>query len=203
MIILTWMTFRLCFISIIPNMIGDRTSVYGNIAQTLILIMMALMSALAYGKYKFLSIILFVIYSCMFIGCFFSFSSHDVFTIIISIGGIATTYRSVEVTLDYKQLTQTEGFPYFNIRLVEQEENSTYIPTYEKAYYSSGKKDMDSSENLPKQSVADKEEDTEEIEVDMPEISLNLSSVQNITSEIFVPEHNKFCCMSDSPHKIQ
>lgn len=201
MIILTMFTVRFNIISLIPNLIGDGTMVGANFVQVLILLSMIGMAGLAVGKYKFLNIILFLIYFAMAVSCFFNMKFSNFFTMPIGLFGIALTFKSFGAYCDYKQLSKTEGFPFFNERLAEQTENSSYKSRYEEEYHQTVKKEMP----VPQQNVQNsKFNDIETLpEMDQLDISSAIVKKQTAsdTSYMFIPEHKKYCAMSDSPRK--
>lgn len=195
MMIFTMLTVRLSVISWIPNMIGDGTSLASGFVQFIILFSLIGMSALAVGKYKFFNVILFVIYTLMALSCFYSGKAIDSITMLFGTGGAFFTFRSYSVMCDYRQLTNTEGFPHFNMRLAEQLENREYVAQYEDEYYHNDKQDMPEPEKTAPLEFDFHNSEMEAIETTSLNVTNEKNSQYNSSSE-------KFCFMSESPHKL-
>lgn len=203
MIILTIFTIRFNVISWLPNLIGDGTTVGANLVQTLLLLAMAGMSALAVGKYKFFNMLLFVIYLTMAFSCFFTNYFFDVLSFFIGAVGAALTFKSFSAFLDYRQLSQTEGFPFFNKRLAEQEENSEYVSRYGENITGCKDKVMDE----PKQSVQPAEFTGKSLAAEMDSLDKSavipeLPEISRSVDKLYAPQHKKYCAMLESPRKL-
>ncbi|MBE6862697.1 MAG: hypothetical protein E7497_07375 [Ruminococcus sp.] len=135
MFITTWMTFRYGIISIIPNLIGDRSSLGANAFQSLLIILIAAAAVLGAVKYRFMTVLLFALYAAMFVSTCISTVAHEIFTVPVSLAGVFFTYKAPFMYRDYRILCKTEGFPHFNERLAYQEENREYKATYENEYH--------------------------------------------------------------------
>lgn len=198
--ILTFFTLRFSIISIIPNLFGDGTTVAANLIQLVILLAITGMSALSVGKYKFFNIILFILYIVMTIASLFSGSFADIFTFFIGVGGIMFTFRSYSVWCDYRQLTETEGFPHFSLHVAEEEESNGYVARYEDAYYSNQAQNMDSAENSIEPISFSGNDLIPEME------SLDSTFINNIAdadnNNIYIPKSQKHCSISESPLKL-
>lgn len=143
MFILTWMTFRIRFISIIPNLFGDGSSLAANAVQSLIILGLAVMSAASMGNFKLGNAIMFLIYFAILVGTFFSPRADDIFSVLLSIAGMLLTYRAPGAFLDYNALSSLEGFPHFSDRYTYQVENREYVSMYEEAYHNTKNCGMD------------------------------------------------------------
>lgn len=171
MLVLTWCTIRIGVISIIPNMLGERSDLLPNFFQSLLIIMMAAFSFLSYFRYKIFSVFLFLIYAAMLVAGLFSneITSHH-FSIIIGLGGVIFSYNSFFVYSDYKQLQLTEGFPDFSKRLTFQNQHSEYVPEYKNRYHGSRSTEMSEPEPLKMADTPEKEESGDKRPAEMDEI---------------------------------
>lgn len=149
MLFLTWMTFRMKVISFIPELIGDRASLAANSVQSLIIIAMAAAAFAAVVRYKIFDLLLFVIYSAMFILGAVSHSPDDILTLIIGVGGIIVSYKAPLLFLDSIQLKNTEGYPHFNERVTYQNEHKEFISRYEEEYHNNKTAEMSEAEAVP------------------------------------------------------
>lgn len=96
-----------------------------NILTSVFLIIMAVMGK---AKYKFCNVFLFCIYLAMTVASIINFGdrSSDIITIGLGIVGIYIFFPSLQAWRDYRVISRTEGFPYFNERFASQLENPKY-----------------------------------------------------------------------------
>ncbi len=146
LIILTWMTFRFSIISVFPNIVGDRTDLSANLVQTLIILVLPVLDLLACGKYKIFNVILLFIYGAMFFTSGFSKNASDIFSFLAGAVGGFSHIKAINRFLDYRQLSHTEGFPFFDELLQSREDNSEYVSDYGKKTPSAV---MDSPDPVP------------------------------------------------------
>ena len=69
----------------------------------------------------------------MIVGAVFDGSAVDIITFIIGVIGAILTKDCFSCYTDYRQLTQTEGWPIFNLHLTESDEHSSYESRYASA----------------------------------------------------------------------
>lgn len=201
MLVLTIFTLRFNIISLIPNLFGDGTTVAANFVQSAILIGIVIIAGMATGSYKIFSVIIFLLYASMTVSCVFTDNFSDIFTFPIGAIGSALTFRSLGYYLDYVQLSGTEGFPLFNERLAEQEENSEYTPLHV---------DMSDGDNAmaePSQAAAPFEFTGGDFTPEMEQLteasaSNEIPEISTAPARIYMPRHKKHCQMSESPQRL-
>lgn len=136
MALMTAFGFPLSAVSLIPSLFGDAFNAYYLICQWSEIILLAVIAGIGCGKYKFCQLILFAIYCFMILGCFISgVKMIDSIPFAIGVIGVIITYPSISAFLDYRQLMNTEGFPYFNHLFAQAEDNPVYKPQYINKYH--------------------------------------------------------------------
>lgn len=130
MILSTFLGLHLGPFSLLPSLAGENYSIGYMLIQLAELILMEVLAVLGFIRYKECSSVLCVIYvlavlsgigggrDCIMNGGF-----------IVAVIGVILSYPSFSVCADFKQLVETEGYPYFN-RLFEEPENPGYQATY-------------------------------------------------------------------------
>lgn len=124
---LTFAVVYIPAISFIPSAFGSMTSINYLGVQLAELALILAMAFLGYGKRKFFNNILFFVYLAIAMAGFFE---ENLFSAtvgeVVGIGGVILFFRSFGVCADYRQLMNTEGFPYFNIRYAESRDKPDY-----------------------------------------------------------------------------
>lgn len=194
--ILTLFGIRFSLISIIPNLIGEPTVIISDIVQHIIIIGIAVMAGLSVGRFKIFSPILFIVYALMAV---LSLFSSDILSFVIGAAGGAFNFRCLSVYFDYMQLTQTEGFPIFNKRLAEQEENSEYVSRYGNGNIQSGDAPMEA----PEQDIVQPEFTGRNFvpEMTVLESSPPVPETNTTVTAVYYPMHKKYCALSESPQR--
>lgn len=129
MLLFTFLAFPVRALSWIPSIFGDSTSAGFIIIQCAEILIMAVLGFMNCLKFKISGIILFFIYSIMMIACFVGgIKAVNSFSFIFAAAGVFVTFRSFTCYSDYKQLEQTEGFPYFNDLLDSDNSAIIYNP---------------------------------------------------------------------------
>ncbi len=194
MFIFTIFTVRFNIISVIPNLFGDGTTVAANFVQTLVLLLMVFMAWLGAMDKKIFDVILFAVYAAMFISVLFTNNAWDLLTLIIGAAGTALTFRSYGNYCDFEQLVHTEGYPFFNERLAQQEENNSYSAQYEEEYRSHENKSMENPEDGISAAVFS----GNDTEAEMEEIfAASVPDENSTAARIYSPRCGKFCTMSE------
>ncbi|MDE5946803.1 MAG: hypothetical protein K2G63_05840 [Oscillospiraceae bacterium] len=143
-----------------------------NIITSLFLIIMAVMGK---AKYKFCNVFLFCIYLAMPVASIINFGDRtsDIITIGLGIIGIYIYFPSLQAWRDYRVISRTEGFPYFNERFANQLENPKYKCENYHEDYADDEKPMQEIEKELTDNINADEIDKKE---DNPnKISMNLS----------------------------
>ncbi|MDE5853922.1 MAG: hypothetical protein K2H19_02530, partial [Ruminococcus sp.] len=136
MALMTAFGFPLSIVSLIPSLFGDAFNACYLICQWSEIILIAVIAGIGCGKYKFCHLILFAIYCFIILGCFIGgVKMINSIPFAIGIIGIIITYPSISAFFDYRQLMNTEGFPYFNHLFALAEDNPVYKPQYINKYY--------------------------------------------------------------------
>ena len=193
LVFLTLCTFRPAVVSWIPSLLGESTEVAPFFLQLLISLMPIAMAGINCGKRKVFGMILFGFYIAQAVFGFICMSSNfvDVFSLILGLGGVATSFRAVSDYLDWKQLMETEGFPHFNLRYTEQIENPDYVPVY------NGK---DQSDHMSEAEKITELLFTQKDSI-MPGIAEAKPALKGDPDYVFRPAGGKHCSMSESPIK--
>jgi len=200
LIMLSFFSLRFSVISWLPMLMGESTEVLPFFVQLLTIIMIIVIAALNYGKHKICGVVLFFIYAFMAVFGFIN-SDDNLPDIMTSTLGAFGTVRSITAFKDYtdwKQLVDTEGFPFFSVRVTEATENPNYQPQYTGAGAATN---MSSPvQNDPLLFTG------QDVDADMPEIP-SLAQMKayrdtQATEVEFVQEGEKYCCISESPIKI-
>ena len=129
---------RYPLISALPyGIFGNEAEIAAIIFQILEAALIALVGVLQYGHRKWGSVVLFVLYLLMTAITLFSGTTiHSPFSFGVGAIGIFFSFKALPMYLDYLQLKGTEGFPEFDQRETEQEENRIYQPQYGEQFYS-------------------------------------------------------------------
>lgn len=169
---------------------------------------------------KVLHVILFVIYVLMFIApIFYMFTLLDALTFIAGGLGVIYGYRAPASYLDYRQLSETEGFPVFSIILAESDEKKKRMDSFdnwyeqkknEKRSYDSSGKDLTVNvpvppsvpQTAPPVQPAVKKEVSAEMG-NMPEIVINRKVSAAADPDRFKPKTGKAGRISDSGLKFR
>ena len=103
--------------------------------QALISLSLAVLAFFGCGRRKILHLVLLLIYGAMFISCLvYRYTVLDIFTFIIGGMGILFGYNSYADYFDYKQISETEGFPQFSLILTEYDEKKDEQKKFEEWY---------------------------------------------------------------------
>lgn len=137
MALMTAFGLPLSAVSFIPSIFGDAFNACYLICQWSEIILLAVIAGIGCGKYKFCQLILFTVYCLMILGCFISgVKMIDSIPFAIGAIGVIITYPSISAFLDYRQLMNTEGFPYFSYLFAQTNDNPVYKPQYINKYHS-------------------------------------------------------------------
>ena len=192
-LLFTLCTFRLAVVSWVPSLIGDSTDIAALFTQILIVLAIGGCAALNCGKYKIFGMILFGFYIAQAVFGFICMDDNaaDIFSLILGIGGVATSFRAVSDYLDWNQLRETEGFPHFNLRYAEQLDNPEYVPVHTGA---------DAADQM---SAPEKVDDLmfTQRDMSMPALSAPKPAMKGDPEYVFRPAGGKHCSMSESPIK--
>ena len=194
--VLTLFGVRFSLISFIPDLIGDPTVIISDIVQHIIIIGIAVMAGFSVGKFKIFSPILFALYALMAI---ISVFTSDIISFVIGAAGGAFNYKCLSVYFDYKQLSQTEGFPFFNKRLAEQEENSEYVSKYGNKNIQSAPEPMEA----PEPDIVQPEFTGRNYVPEMASLDSTPAVPERITpvNAVYYPMHKKFCAGAGRPRR--
>lgn len=120
-------------LSFIPSLFDDPLYIF---VQTAEIILLDVLAFTACSKYKISSVILFIVHCLIIIGCFAGgIRTLNTFPFLIGIIGAVVNYPSISAFLDYRQLTQTEGFPQFSLVLADADDNPEFISDYGEEYH--------------------------------------------------------------------
>ena len=195
MIICTIFMLRFAVISWIPSLLGESTEVAPLFTQLLIIALIALLAMLNCGRWKICGVILTGIFAAMVIfgniGLAREDSSTDLITVLLGAFGIVRSFMSVPDYLDWKQLSETEGFPLFNIRFAVQNDNPDYVPVH------TGE-DASDQMSAPEQ-VNEMPFGLNSQYSEMP--ALTAPKINGKSIYTFDPSEGKHCEMSESPIK--
>lgn len=157
MALMTFFGLPLSAVSLIPSLFGDKFNAYYLIFQWSEIILLAVIAGIGCGKYKVCQLVLFAVYCFIIIGCFISgIKMVDSIPFAIGTAGVIITYPSISAFLDYRQLSETEGFPYFSRIFAQHEDNPVYKSQYIDNYHGGTENDC----NMPAPSAAVKNEMT-------------------------------------------
>ncbi len=135
MALMTAFGLPLSAVSFIPSLFGDAFNASYLICQWSEIILLAVIAGIGCGKYKFCQLMLFAVYFLIILGCFTGgVKMIDSISFVIGIIGVIITYPSISAFLDYRQLMNTEGFPYFSCLLAQADDNPVYKPQYINKY---------------------------------------------------------------------
>ncbi len=198
--LLTLFGIRFSVISWLPMLLGERNDLLPFFVQLLTIIFIVVLSGLNCGKHKFCGVILLGIYAFMAVFGFINTKDNLADYITCSLGalGVVCSIVSVKDYTDWKQLVETEGFPHFDIKVTESNENPNYQPQHTGAGASPNMSPVTPA--VPLQFTG------QDVELDMPELP-SLSQIKAYRSKSdsdaeFVQEDGKYCCISESPIKI-
>lgn len=201
-IVLTMLSFfmlRFSVISWLPMLMGESTEPGPFMVQILTIILIIVIAALNYGKHKICGVVLFFIYAFMAVFGFINSGNNlpDIMTAALGAFGVVRSFTAFRDYTDWKQLVETEGFPYFNIKVTEADENPTYQPQYTGA---------GATPNMSPPVQSDPLLFTgQNVDVDMPEmpslVQMKAYRDKEVSEMKFVPEGEKYCCISESPIK--
>lgn len=197
---LTLFSLRFAVISWIPALLGEADEMLPFLVQEATVLFIVLLAGLNCGKRKLCGVILLFIYLFMAVFGFICSGENvgDYLTAIIGVIGTFCSLFSVRAYTDWKQLVNTEGFPYFSVKVTEADEH----PEYEPQYTGTGATDSMS----PAEKTAPMKFTGLDVQLDMPELP-SLSQIKayrdtSVTEVEFVQEGEKYCCISESPIKI-
>lgn len=126
---------RLCVISWIPSLFGGERDLAPYFLRLLSCLMFIVLACLGWGRFKICNIILTCIYFIMTVApVFVGQSLFDAVVLMAGVAGLLMSLRSFTYYRDYNQLRETEGFPHFNQRYIEQVEFSEYRSQHMKRY---------------------------------------------------------------------
>lgn len=194
MILCTLFSLRFAVISWIPSLLGESTDVAPLFTQLLILVLIAVLAMLNCGRWKICGIILTGLFIAMVIfgniGLVHD-SNTDLFTVLLGVFGIIRSYMSVPDYLDWNQLSETEGFPQFNLRFAEQNDNPNYVPVHTGENASDQMSSPEAVNELPFGLNSQYSE--------MPELTAPKANIKSLYT--LDPSEGKHCEMSESPIK--
>ena len=134
MLFITYCGAAMPLVSWIPSLFGCSTCVPFLFSQTAELILVALASFLAFGRWKIIHIGLFIGYVLLTVATFFSGSAIGIITFIIGVVGTVLTAPCFKIYSDYHQLMETEGWPHFSLHYAEAMEHPTFTSRYMSEY---------------------------------------------------------------------
>lgn len=116
--------------SLLPSLAGENYSIGYMLIQLTELILMEVLAIIGYVRYKECSSALCVIYVLAVLsGIGGGLGCMKTVGFAAAVIGVIISYPSFNACADYKQLVETEGYPYFN-RLFEESEYPGYQATY-------------------------------------------------------------------------
>lgn len=195
----------------------DYLPLSGCCIQVILCIGLALMALLGCGKRKVLHFVLLMIYAAMFLSCIvYRYTVFDIFTFIIGGMGVVFGYNAYADYFDYKQLSETEGFPMFSLILVEhearKEEQKKFEEWYASRQHSNSTKNSQSPgpqaipltgiNKAPVQQTVKNPNPTEGLG-DMPEITVRRKLNSSAPEDIFKPRSGKASRIADSKLKFR
>lgn len=209
----TMLGIRLRVISWIPSLFGEPDGLLPYFLRLVFCIGLIVLAALGCGRFKICNVVLLVIYTVMtvvpVIDC------EGIFDVMIAILGAVGMYRSAKAYSyykDYNQLIETEGFPHFNQRYIEQVENGKHRAEHPMSYdqYKTPVPEPLKEPNYQRNNVSAPEVPYEPKFTgnsagygEMPELTFGGSSTVSAPTGRFTPKDIKAGTISDSGMKLK
>lgn len=120
LILFSLFTVRFALISWLPSLFGSSTEVLPFFVQVLLIIGIVVLAGFNCGKSKICGVLVLAIFSGMVLFGMIFINPLNLIMALIGAAGVAASAGSIGVFLDYRQLENTEGFPYFSYTLTPQ-----------------------------------------------------------------------------------
>ena len=189
-----------------------------SLMQAVCCLSMLLFSVLGCTKRKIFNVILFFMYALMLVSSLLiRLTVFDIITAIMGGVGVVNSFGALKGYRDFKQLSNTEGFPVFSAILTEYDERKQESPDgyyrdhYHKLLHEKLKKERNIDKSL---NISVKTGSKEELSMlsqasspetnglgEMPELTVNSVARPNIDPSRFKPKGAKEGTFSDSPLK--
>ena len=178
-----------------------------GISQVLCCAAITFMAALNWGKRKVFGVVLFIIYFAMLLSSLLlTITGFDVVTLIISILGVYYCRGAIRDKRDYEQLSDTEGFPLFNVILAEYDDKKgqqPFLQTKHGTDYYNKMNQVNSAHAAPVYEPPKNYYDKDNGLGDMPELNTANLSRSNAADGRFSPSSQKEGNISFSPLKLR
>lgn len=173
-------------------------------SQVLSCVAIVVIAALNMGKRKVCGVVMLIIYGALLLSSLLvSLTGFDVVTLIISIMGVYYCREAIRDKRDYEQLSETEGFPMFNVILAEYEDNKGKQPFLHtksgKDYY----KKANQQHTAPVNNASQDSLKPEIVLGNMPELDTANLSRSGAAEGRFQPRSGKEGTISFSPLKLR
>jgi hypothetical protein len=186
-----------------------------SLFQLIMCLVIAGISLLGCTRHKIFTAIMFLLYALTFVCSLIArLTGFDFITVIIGIGGMYNSLGALKGYTDYKQLSNTEGFPIFSTVLADHEDMKKYSPNgynkrhfdkllREKALRERNMAPNQSGSSSPVPNLAQPQSaDTKDIG-GMPTLNVTRPARNTSVEQKFIPKAHKELFFSDSTLKLK